>query len=306
MDPYKILSVDRKASQDDIKQAYRKLAKQLHPDLNPGDTKVEQRFKEVSQAYAILGDADKRKRFDRGEIDASGQETGGRGGFYRKYADAGDGRKYSTHEFRFDHGLDDIFSEFFGGRRDPRGGGRTVRRKGADVSYEVSVGFLDAARGAKRRLELADGKTLDVTIPPGTEDEQTLRLKGQGMPGLGGAPAGDAFIKVKVEAHPAFTRSDGDIHLELPISLHEAVAGASVEVPTIHGRVAVKVPPGANSGTTLRLKGKGVAGRKGAVPGDQYVKLKIMLPESQDQEFKDFVERWSARHPYDPRRKAGL
>ncbi len=306
-DPYEILTVDRNASGEDIKRAYRKLAKQLHPDLNPGDSAVEQKFKDVSQAYAILGDPEKRKRYDRGEIDAGGQETGWRGGFYRNHAEGRGGRKYSTHEFRFEHGLDDIFSEFFGGRREgPAGGRRTVRRRGADVSYDVSVGFLEAATGAKKRIALADGKTLDVTIPAGIEDQHTLRLKGQGMAGLGGAPAGDAYIKVAVEDHPAFSRQGLDIQLELPVSLAEAVAGGSVEVPTVQGKVAVKIPPGSNSGTTLRLKGRGVSDRKGGKTGDQFVKLKVMLPDELDQDFRDFVERWSAEHPYDPRRKAKL
>ncbi len=305
-DPYKVLGVDRNASADDVKRAYRKLAKQLHPDLNPGDTKVEQQFKEVSLAYTIRGDPEKRKRFDRGEIDASGQETGWRGGFYRNYAEGSGGSKYSTHEFRFDHGLDDIFSEFFGGRRERGGARHNVRRRGADVSYEITVGFLEATKGAKKRLALADGKTLDVTIPAGTEDQQTLRLKGQGLPGLGGAPAGDAFIKVTIEPDRIFTREGLDVHLEVPISLHEAISGGSVQVPTIQGKVSMKIPPGANSGTTLRLKGKGITDRKSGEQGDQFVKLKVMLPDDLDQEFKDFIETWYKKRPYDPRSKSGM
>ena len=308
-DPYKVLGVGRDASNDDIKAAYRKLAKTYHPDLNPGNDKVEQRFKEISQAYGVLGDPDKRKRFDRGEIDASGQETGMRGGSYRAYAESGQGAKYGPHGygFRFDEGLDDIFSDLFGGMRPGgRARGRSVRRRGADVSYKLRVGFLEAAQGAKKRVSLADGKKVDVNIPAGTEDGQTLRLKNQGMSGLGGAPNGDALIEIGVEPHPYFRRDGKDIHLELPISLQEAVLGAGVDVPTVHGKVSMKIPAGANSGTRLRLKGKGIADAKSGAAGDQYVTMRIVLPEQPDEELKDFARRWGAEHDYDPRGKAGL
>ena len=309
-DPYQVLGVSRTASADEIKSAYRKLAKKLHPDLNPGDSSVEQKFKEVSQAYSILGDSAKRKRFDRGEIDASGQETGAReGGFYRTYAESGQGAKYDPFHGGFGAGVDDIFADLFRGARRSRqrtAGQRTVRRRGADVTYKANVSFDEAAVGAKKRIVLADGKALDVNIPPGTEEGQTLRLKGKGMAGLGGAPAGDAFIEVHIEPHAYFTRQDNDIHLELPITLQEAVAGATVQVPTLHGKVSMKIPAGANSGTTLRLKGKGIADPKDGRKGDQYVKTSIVLPDTLDSEFRDFVERWGPAHPYDPRRKAGL
>lgn len=303
-DPYKTLGIGKDADQDAVKAAYRKLAKQYHPDLNPGDAQVEQRFKEISQAYGILGDPEKRKRFDRGEIDASGQETAGRGGFYRTYAESGEGAKYGPHGFgfRFDQGLDDIFEDLFGGTRpgSQSRGRASVRRRGADVSYKVRVSFLDAAVGGKKRLSLADGKTLEVAIPAGTEDSQTLRLKGQGMAGLGGAPAGDALIEIGVDAHAFFRREGRTIHLELPITLKEAVLGASVDVPTIDGRVSMKIPAGSNNGTRLRLKGKGIAG------GDQYVTTRIVLPEQPDEELKSFAERWAPPGGYDPRRGAGL
>lgn len=309
-DPYSTLGLDKSADQDAVKAAYRKLAKRYHPDLNPGDSKVEQRFKEISQAYGILGDPEKRKRFDRGEIDASGQETAGRGGFYRTYAESGQGAKYGPHGFgfRFDQGLDDIFEDLFGGTRpgSQRRGRTTVRRRGADVSYKVRVGFLEAASGVKKRLALADGKQLAVAVPAGTEDGQTLRLKGQGVAGLGGAPAGDALIEIAVEPHPYFRREGRDIHLELPISLREAVLGATIDVPTVHGRVSMKIPPGSNSGTRLRLKGKGLAGAKAGETGDQYVTARVVLPDAPDDELKAFAERWSPPEGYAPRRKAGL
>ncbi len=307
--PYEILGVARDASDGDIKRAYRKLAKELHPDLNPGNTAVEQRFKEVAQAYGILGDADKRKRFDRGQIDASGQETPFGGGSYRRYAETGQGAKYSPFDFGEDYGVEDIFADLFGGgaRRGQKGQkGRTVRRRGADVSYTVTVGFLEAAVGAKKRLRLADGKTLEVALPAGAEEGQTLRLKGQGMAGLGGAPAGDAYIEVHIEAHRFFTRKDNNVHLDLPVTLQEAVMGAGIEAPTVHGPVSVKIPPGSNTGTTLRLKGKGVVDRKTGQKGDQYMKLKVVLPDKPDEELSGFVRRWSESHAYDPRRKAGM
>jgi len=303
-DPYKTLGVPRDASPEEIKKAYRKLAKKLHPDLNPGNKKIEQEFKEVSAAYDLLSDPEKRARYDRGEIDASGAEQPGRG-FYRSYAEGGQGAKYRSAGMGDSFFGEDIFADLFGfGDRNRARGGARMNIRGADVSYAVTVDFVEAALGTKKRLTLTDGKTLDVTIPPGTEDGQTLRLKGQGLPGMGGPP-GDAFIEVKVKPHPHFTREGNDIHLELPVTLPEAVLGASVTVPTLDGKVSLKVPPGSNTGTVLRLRGKGIP-RAGGSRGDQYVKLKVVLPERPDSELSDFIERWSKRHPYDVRTKVGL
>ncbi len=299
-DPYKLLNIDRSASQEDVKRAYRKLAKELHPDINPGNKAVEQKFKEISQAYSILGDTEKRKRFDRGEIDASGQETPWKGGFYRNHARGQRGTKYNPFDFGENVSADDIFADLFGART------RRVRRPGANVSYTVPISFLEAAQGAKKRIKLADGKTLDVQIPAGTEDQQTLRLKGQGMPGVGGGPAGDALVEVQIQPHPFFERKGGNVHLELPVTLQEALLGATITVPTVHGNVSMKIPPGSNSGTTLRLKGKGIEVSDSAEVGDQYVKLRVMLPDRPDQELRDFVEHWSQSHDYDPRRKSGI
>ncbi|WP_022729958.1 DnaJ C-terminal domain-containing protein [Fodinicurvata sediminis] len=303
-DLYSVLGLKCGASSDEIKSAYRKLAKKLHPDLNPGDSKVEQQFKEVSQAYAILSDPEKRKRYDAGEIDASGNETA-RGGFYRSSASEGGG-KYSHFDFGDEADLGDIFSDLFGrgfSRKDKRS---TFRQRGTDISYRLQVGFLEAANGARKRVQLGEGRTLDVNIPPGTEDGQTLRLKGQGLGGMGGAPAGDAYIEIQVQPHPHFERKDNDIHLELPVSLSEAVLGASIQVPTVEGKVTMKIPPGSNSGSTLRLKGKGIPARRGGQRGDQYVKLKVVLPEKPDSELKDFISGWAKKHAYDPRAKAGM
>ncbi|MFQ5775401.1 MAG: DnaJ C-terminal domain-containing protein [Kiloniellaceae bacterium] len=298
-DPYKVLGVNRGASAEEIKRAYRQLAKKLHPDLHPGNAKVEQEFKEVSQAYAILSDPEKRKRFDRGEIDSSGQDRGRAGGFYREYAERGRGAKYRPFDFAADINVEDIISDLFGGAR-------RAARRGADVSYTAPIDFLDAAVGAKKRLRLSDGKVLDMVIPAGTADRQTLRLKGQGLPGEHGGEPGDAYVEVHLQPHPYFTRKDNDVHIEFPVTLQEAVLGATVRVPTVHGTVSMRIPAGSNTGTTLRLKGKGILDRKTGVKGDQYVKLKLTLPDTPDSELKAFVERWGKRHAYDPRRKAGM
>jgi DnaJ-class molecular chaperone len=299
-----VLGVDRKASADEIKKAYRKLAKKLHPDLNPGNKPIELKFKEVQGAYDLLSEPEKRARFDRGEIDASGQEKART--WYRNYAEGDAGGKYAG-TGDADFSTDDLFADLFGGFG---AGGRrrgAARMKGPDVHYAITVDLPEAVLGAKKRVTLGDGRTLDLTIPPGTEDGQTLRLKGQGGPGIGeGAPAGDAYIEVKVRPHPFFTRKGRDIHVEVPVTLQEAVLGGTIHVPTVDGTVSVKVPKGSNTGSVLRLKGKGVAEAKGGGRGDQYVKLKVMLPDPVDPALKEFVEKWAEDHAYDVRSKAGI
>ena len=297
--PYEIIGVAPSASADDIKKAYRKLAKKLHPDLNPGNKKVEQQFKELSAAYDLLSDAAKRARYDRGEIDASGAERPDRP-FYRRYAEGRAGAKYQDFSIDEDSFVDDLFSNLF--RQQQRRSERSMHLRGADVTYVAEVDFVEAAVGAKKRLMLTDGKTLDVTIPPGTEDGQTLRLKGQGLPGTGGGTAGDAYIEVKVAPHPVFTRQGNDVHVELPVTLPEAVLGATVTAPTIDGPVSLKVPPDSNTGSQLRLKGKGILDRASGKRGDQYVRLKVVLPDRTDPELRAFLEKWSAQHPYSVRR----
>jgi DnaJ-class molecular chaperone len=295
--PYEILGVPPSASADDIKKAYRTLAKKLHPDLNPGNKRVEQQFKEVSVAYDLLSDPAKRARYDRGEIDASGAERPDRP-FYRRYAEGRAGAKYQDFGLDEDSAIDDLFANLFRQRRPDR----PMNLRGADVTYLAEVDFVEAALGAKKRLMLTDGKTLDVTIPPGTEDGQTLRLKGQGLAGAGGAAAGDAYIEVKVAPHPLFSRKGNDVYIELPITLPEAVLGATIAAPTIDGQVSLKVPRDSNTGSTLRLKGKGIVDRSTGQRGDQFVRLKVVLPDRADAELTDFLEKWAQRHPYTVRR----
>jgi DnaJ-class molecular chaperone len=295
-DPYAILGVKREATQDEIRKAYRQLAKKLHPDLNPGDKQAEEKFKQISVAYDLLGDAEKRARFDRGEIDASGQERP-RQRYYRDFH----GADAEPHTYSTDGGYadfmetEDIFKEMFG-----RGGEARIRLRGQDVLYRLPVEFLEALNGATKRITLPDGGTLDVVIPAGTKDKQVLRLRGKGGQGLGGGPPGDALVEIEVEPHKFFSRKGDDIHLELPISLPEAVLGAKLDVPTPTGPVRMTVPKGANTGTVLRLRGKG-APRSDKTHGDQYVTLKIVLPQQLDPEIEEFARRWQAGQAQNPR-----
>jgi DnaJ-class molecular chaperone len=296
-DLYATLGVSRDASQDDIKRAYRRLAKELHPDLNPDKPDVAGRFSKVTAAYDILSDPDKRGKYDRGEIDATGQERP-QYQYYRDFAeDPAAGRFYAREGAGDADSLHEILEGLFGGR----GAGVRMRARGADVSYTLPVDFLEAAKGAKKRVTVGDRHTIDLTIPAGVTDRQTLRLKGQGMPGYEGGPPGDAYVEVHLQPHAYFTRKDNNVHLDLPIGLAEAVLGAKIEVPTIDGPVSMTVPKGANTGTTLRLRGRGIVDQKSRQRGDQYVRLQVVLPKKPDPELEEFARRWSEEHTYDPR-----
>jgi DnaJ-class molecular chaperone len=294
-DPYETLGVKKDASQADIQKAYRRLAKKLHPDLNPGNKKAEEDFKNVSAAYSLLSDADQRARFDRGEIDASGAERP-RQRYYRDFAADDAPNPYTSDAGFADFAdMDDVLADIIG-----RQGRANLRMRGPDVHYHLELDFLDAVNGAKRQVTLPDGAVLEVSIPPGTQDGQVLRLRGKGRPGLGGGEAGDALVEIAVRPHPLFTRKDHDIHVELPISLREAVLGAKINVPTPTGKVTMTVPKWANTGTVLRLKGKGVPRPSGA-GGDEYVTLKVVLPHTPDPELEKFVAQWRPAEPHNPR-----
>ena len=294
--PYDVLGVAATAPAADIRGAYRKLAKTLHPDLNPGDRAAEERFKEVAAAYDLVGDADKRKRFDAGEIDAAGAERPPQHPFYRDYATSDHARPYTgSHGYAdFAEGDDDL-AELL--RRGARG---RANRRGQDLHYRLTIPFVDSITGAERRVALPDGSTLDVTVPPGLVDGQVLRLRGKGAPGFGGGGPGDALVEMEVLPDPRFTREGDDITLELPVSLSEAVLGGAIRVPTATGAVTVTVPKGSNTGTTLRLRGKG-APRRGGGAGDQLVRLKVVLPKPPDPELERFVAGWDAGRTWDPR-----
>ncbi|MCX7285736.1 MAG: DnaJ domain-containing protein [Novosphingobium sp.] len=307
-DPYSTLGVPRSASEKDIKSAYRKLAKELHPDKNKDNPKATERFSEVTRAYDLLSDKDKRAKFDRGEIDADGNPAGGFGG---GFGGAG-GFRGNQGGFRHDGGFEggfggaaegidigDIFEGLFGGRGGMGGGGmggggmggarRGPPPKGANVSYRLKVPFEDAATRANQRITLSDGKTIDLKLPAGVEHGQQMRLGGKGEAGPGGN--GDAIVTIEI-GHHAFYERDGDnIRLDLPISLNEALGGAKVKVPTVDGPVMLTVAPGSSSGRTLRLKERGFS-RKDGTRGDQLVTLQIDLPEN-DQDLKARLEGWA-------------
>jgi DnaJ-class molecular chaperone len=291
-DPYEILGVKRDATADEIRAAYRKLAKSHHPDLNPGKREAEEQFKAVNAAHDLLSDPEKRARFDRGEIDASGAERPPERHFYRGFGDDAGRTKYRTETVFDPDDLEDFFGRAF--RRDA---GEGFKARGPDAYYALTVSFLDAANGAVRRLTLPGGRTLDVNIPAGVGDNQVLRLKGQGLPGIGSTPPGDALVEITVARHPLFRRVGNDIVLEMPVTLKEAVLGAKIEAPTIKGPVSLKIPPNSTSGARLRLKGRGIAG------GHEYVEIKIVPPHEREPELEEFLKNWTPRHPFDPRAK---
>jgi DnaJ-class molecular chaperone len=299
-DLYKTLGVAKTASDDEVRKAYRRLAKTCHPDTNPGDKAAEERFKAISRAYAILGEPAKRKRYDRGQIDADGNERGPQGfpfgaGRQRGYNAGSETRgPFGRAGFDFSHSpgggggfanFEDILGDLFGGASRAGGGtrgGQARQPSGEDMKLAVTVDFLDAAKGAKRRVGLPDGRHLDVTIPAGVEAGQVLRLKGQGVAG------GDALVEVQVTPHAGFRREGLDIHLDQSVPLALAINGGKVTVPTIDGNVAVSVPPWTSSGKTLRLKGRGI--NKGGHRGDQMVRLELELPTAKDRGLEDWAK----------------
>lgn len=277
-DLYEILGLTPSASGDEIKTAFRRLARQRHPDSDPQNPRAEEDFKQLSQAYDILSDPKTRAQYDRGDIGPGH----GRGAARQPRPSTRPGAE----------------------RKAPRPG-RPIKVNGADVEYDLKIAFIDAARGGVKSISMTNGKRLKVNIPSGIADGTLLRLKGQGIPGIGGGRNGDALVQVAVLADPTFRREETDIHVDLPISLPEAVLGARVDAPTIDGPVSITVPPGSNTGTILRLKGKGLPTGTDTnnERGDQFVTLKVVLPREPDREFLDFVEKWAPANGYDVRPK---
>jgi DnaJ-class molecular chaperone len=317
-DPYDVLGVPKQASADDIKKAYRRLAKKLHPDANNKDPRAAQRFAELNGAYEVVGDEDKRRAFDRGEIDAEGKPR-----FHSGFegAGAGAGRGFAGRDgfetfswgpegFRRSAGrpggfkIEDVLGDMFGGGfaagQDPRaGGGHRFESdepgRGRDVTAALTIGLEEAAKGVSKRLRLASGKDVDVKIPAGLTDGQQIRLKGQGLPGPAGI-AGDVLITVSIAPHPLFRLDGTDLRLELPITLYEAVLGGKVRVPTLQGAVELAIPPGTSSGRTFRLKGKGMPAKH--LPGDLFATARIVLPDQPDPELDELMRRWRDKKPY--------
>lgn len=296
-DPYQELGVSRTASADEIRKAFRKLAKELHPDRNPGDKKSEERFKRVSAAFDIVGDEDKRKKYDRGEINAEGQESprGFSGGFTGGAGPFQNGAQ-SAHFEGVD--LNDILGEVFGAK-----GGRGFERRGPDVRAQLEIDLEDAVQGARKRISFSDGRVIDVNIPKGAADGQVLRLKGQGAPGRAGP--GDALIELVLRPHPIFRREGDSLVMDVPVSVPDAVLGGKVDAPTPDGPVSLTIPKNSNSGSTLRLKGRGLLDPRTGRRGDLLARVVVTLPDPPDSELETFAQAWRKSRPYKPRRRAG-
>ncbi|MGD0864634.1 MAG: J domain-containing protein [Rhizomicrobium sp.] len=317
--PYDVLGVAKTASEAEIKKAFRALAKKHHPDTHSGDAGAKKRFQEISAAYDIVGDKEKRGKFDRGEIDESGNPRGfdprSQGFEGHPFAGGAGGGRGGPRDFKFawanqdgetaeGFGAEDIFSDLLGGL----GGGRrrgAQPRKGEDFSFQMTISFDEAVAGGTRRITLPDGREVDVRIPVGVKDGQQIRLKGQGAPGRQGAPAGDMLLSISVASHPWLTREGNDLRMDLPVTLKEAVLGGKVTVTTLTGPVALNVPANSNTGSVLRLKGKGVpahgSGSAAEPAGDLYARLVVTLPDKPDSELKEFASGWKTE--YDPRAK---
>ena len=302
-DYYEALGVPRDASEDDIRRAYRRLARRYHPDVNkePG---AEDRFKQISEAYEVLRDPEKRERYDRFGVNwRAGQDVSGAAGFDRGFG-AGDG----FDEVQFDFGRDD-FSDFFGGlfgrRTGPRGGGggfEGYSLRGGDIEAILDLGLEEAARGGKRWLSLGDGRSVEIDIPRGARDGQRIRVAGAGRPGLGDGARGDLFLEIRLRPHSRFRVDGGDLYVDLPVSPWEAALGADVPVPTLEGNARVKVPAGSSSGRQLRLRGQGLPGNASAPPGDLYAVVTIHVPRKLSTKERQLFQELASTSKFDPRK----
>ncbi|MSP94167.1 MAG: J domain-containing protein [Alphaproteobacteria bacterium] len=308
-DPYDVLGVPKKASEAEIKKAFRQLAKKHHPDTHANDPNAVKNFQEINAAYEVLGDKEKRAQYDRGEIDEAGQPRGfnpgaqgsgrGFGGFRARPGQGPGGFEFQWSGNGENGNADDVFADILGGL-----GGRGRRaqpRRGQDIQLATTISLQEAAQGGLRRVMLGDGPELEVRIPPGVKDGQQIRLRAKGAPGMAGGPAGDALITIAIALHPIYERDGKDLRMDLPITLKEAILGAKVQAPTLTGPVTLTVPPHSNNGAVLRLKGKGLPGAGGEAAGDLYVKLRVALPDPPDPKLDAFIKSWDAQ--YDPRSK---
>lgn len=297
MNPYEVLGVSKNATDDEIKKTYRDLAKKYHPDLNPHNKEAEKKFKKISTAYNLIGTKDAREKYEKGDLDEQAAKAQYRSGpFYREsQSDAG---RYSSY---FEGDNDDIFSSFFSGFTGKRAG---ADLPGHDHNYKMEVDFKDALNGAVKEIVLQNGTRLKVKIPAGIQEGARLKFKGQGGPGMGKGKPGDAYVEILFKLDKEFKRSGNDVEISIPISLDEAINGLKIKVPTIYGTVLMTIPPGANTGTNLRIKGKGLPLGKNKERGDQIVVLQVVLPDKRDAEFKEFIKKWSSENHYNPREKS--
>ena len=308
--PYDILGIKQGASDDEIKAAYRKLAKKYHPDLNPDNAEADDKFKEASAAHDFLKDKDKRAAFDRGEIDSQGQpqwsggaqtDPKGQRQYYRDHANSSGSERYQAGGNINPEDLEGIFGSMFGGRKGGAGYEEMFRQqRNADVHYRLDIDFMDAALGTKKQVTMPDGKNIKIGIPEGVKNGQKLRLKGQGNK-LPDGRQGDIYVEIHINPHKNFIRKGNDVYTSIPIGIHESILGGNIKVETVHGPVNIRIPKGTDSGKSFRLKGKGIKG------GNHYVDVKIVMPEKIDETLEKSMTDWAKNNSYNPReRKEGV
>jgi DnaJ-class molecular chaperone len=292
-DPYKILEVEKSAGDDEIRKKYRELAKKYHPDLNPNMKDAEQKFKEISVAYKLIENKEAREKFEKGEFDEQFRKQSERSGpFYHEFQ--GDGGRYN---YYYEGDIGDIFQSLFG----DKGKGRAFDLAGQDILYQMEIDLRDAIGGAEKEITLSGNKRLKVKIPPGVRSGTKLKFKGQGGPGIGKGSPGDAYVILSIKLSPIFKINGNNIEMTVPISLDEAINGTKINIHTVTDTVLLHIPQGVNTGTKLRIKGKGFPSGNGDIAGDQIVKIKVVLPEKNDDELRSFIKKWSEKNPYNPR-----